>query len=333
MRDLVIQLHAGENQDFVAAMVDQGLERIVLGARGRRFMSKPALLWQYFRGGIGMIRRRRDLRTAGTVIVSGHFGYVLKLFARFGLLKYRRSLCFAFFVHSPRWFTAVRWLSRLDTADDHYVIFSRSEVALYARSLGIETRRMHYLPYGEWGQVAALPGALPEVVAGDYYFSGGYSNRDYLVLIEVFRKLSARLVIVASRLNRELERVVLPSNVSVFYDLPRAVFEAYARGAKAGIVSLKHDTGASGQSVVLILMRLGKCIIANDAGAVRDYIEPGISGLLLRNLTVELPDVIACLEHDSRLAGTLGAAARARYENSYSPGAVARAFQELLTAA
>src|ERR1700690_2743796 len=259
MHNIIIQLQPGENQDFAARMAGLGFERVVLQANGSRFMTKPQLLLQYLNGAVRLLIGWRRLREVDTVIVSGHFAYVVKLLARLRSLKYRRLLCFAFFVHSRRWFPVLPFLSYHDREDDHYVTFSRSEVDLYAERLGIERSRMHYLPYGEWGKIATLPGVVTQN-AGGYYFAGGYSNRDYRALVKVFRTISARLVIICSRLNRDLDGVELPPNVSVLYDLPRAVFEAYAEGAKAGIVWLKHDTGASGQSVVLILMRHGKCV-------------------------------------------------------------------------
>ncbi len=333
MRNVIIQLHAGENQDFASTMAGIGFEPLILHAGGSRFMTKRALFWQYLKGAGRLAIVSRRLRAIDTMIVSGHFAYAVKLLARLRILKYRRLLCFAFFVHSQRLFPFVRLLSRIDKANDHYVIFSRSELDLYAERLGIKHSRMHYLPYGEWGKIATLPWAISGENIGGYYFAGGYSNRDYRVLIETFRKIPARLVIICSRLNRDLDGVSLPPNVSVLYDVPRAVFEAYAQGARAGIISLKHDTGASGQSVVLILMRHAKCVIANDAGAVRDYIEAGVSGYLLKDFAIELPQVIADIEKDSGTAEALGRAARDRYEAYFSPAAVAQAFEDLLRAA
>jgi glycosyltransferase involved in cell wall biosynthesis len=333
MRNVIIQLHAGENPDFAASMAGIGFEPVVLHASGSRFMPKPALFLQYLNGTARLLLASRKLRAVDTIIVSGHFACAVKFLARLRILKYRRLLCFAFFVHSRRLFPFVRLLSHLDRANDHYVIFSRSEVDLYAERLGIERSRMHYLPYGEWAKIATVPGALAAGDAGGYYFAGGYSNRDYRALVEVFRKIPARLVIICSRLNRDLDGVALPPNVSVLYDVPRPAFEAYAEGAKAGIVWLKHDTGASGQSVVLILMRHGKCVIASNAGAIRDYIQPGVSGYLLNDLAAELPQVIASIEQDCGTAEALGKAARDRYEAYFSPAAVAQAFEDLLRAA
>ncbi len=167
-----------------------------------------------------------------------------------------------------------RLLSRIDNSKDRYIIFSQSEIDLYAEHLGIDRSKMHYLPCGDWGHDPEPSDIhIPaNTKPGDYYFSGGYSNRDYLSLIEAFRKIPARLMIICSSLNKELDCVPVPPNVEVLRDVPSSAFEAYLRNSKAGIISLKHDTGASRQSVMLRLMCNARATIASDVGAVRESI-------------------------------------------------------------
>jgi glycosyltransferase involved in cell wall biosynthesis len=140
-------------------------------------------------------------------------------------------------------------------------------------------------------------------------------------------------VIVCSESNwQELRHLSLPFNVSVMRDVPSDVFETLLRGAKSGIIPLKRDTGASGQSVALALMRNSKSVIATDAGALREYVEDGVSGFLLRNLVVQLPGVLALMESNS-LAAAMGRASRLRYEQRFSRRVAEAAFTELLGAA
>ena len=140
----------------------------------------------------------------GTVIVFSHFALVVKLFARLGLVRYQRLFCFGFFLHNPRWFWWFRCLRRLDRAHDHYIIFSESELPLYRTELGIDAERLHYVPLGDWRQTRARqPSAQRSIWGGDYYFAGGRSNRDYAALVEVFRTIPAKLLIVCSGSNLE----------------------------------------------------------------------------------------------------------------------------------
>ena len=332
--NVVVQQSWSEYPDFVDCLTELGFSRVVLGTQSALFKGKFTLTRQAIRASMQLWRHRQTLRDTGILVVFGHFTWVIKLLARLRLIRYRELFCFAFFVHAPVWFPVFRWLSRLDTARDHYLIFSRSELDLYAHRLGIDTSRMHYLPYGDWSMVPATdePAAggieSPELV--DYYFSGGYSNRDYLSLIDAFRDIAAPLVIVCSSLNKELDNVSLPPNVKVLRDVPSPTFEQYVRGAKAGIICLKLDTGASGQSVVLRLMRNAKVVIASDVGAMREYIEPGVSGYLMGDLTADLREFIAKIEGDPDAAVSAGQRAREKYLKCFSRSASAAAFKNIL---
>jgi glycosyltransferase involved in cell wall biosynthesis len=333
MTDVVFQQAPHEDADFVKFLEELGFRRIVLGKRRQRFGKKLALLAQVMGSTIQLLSCREVPKRMGTVVALGHFAFAVKLLARLHLVKYDRLFCSGFFVRSPRWFPFFRILQRIDTPSDHYLIFSRSELQLYTEQMGMDPSRLHYIPCGDWHAARTKEQAAdaPEShFPGNYYFSGGYSNRDYLSLIRVFRGIDAPLVIVCSKLNRELEEVSLPANVRVVRDVPSEVFDEYIIGAKAGIVPLKHDTGSSGQTVVLRLMRYGKPIVVNDMGAIRDYIEPGVSAFVMRDLKEELADVIQEIEAHPEAASRIGQAAKARYEGLFSRTAVSQRFREIL---
>ncbi|HMK21059.1 MAG TPA: hypothetical protein VK466_01920, partial [Terriglobales bacterium] len=166
---------------------------------------------------------------------------------------------------------------------------------------------------------------------GDYYLAGGRSNRDYVSLVEAFRSLPARLLIVCSQGNREeLEGIALPDNVAVECDVPSEVFDQHVRGAKAGIIPLQHDTGSAGQSVGLALMRNAKCILATRTGGLEDYIEDGVSGYWIDDLGRDVPALIRKLENDPGGAEKMGRASRQRYEARFSLTLAASAFENVL---
>jgi glycosyltransferase involved in cell wall biosynthesis len=281
-----------------------------------RAQSKWAHLRGLVRQSFDLIGNLRRLRRGRVVIAIGPISYLVKLLRRLRLVRYDASFCIGWHVRSPRWFPVFRTLGRLDTARDHYVVFSEWEVGLYEANLGIARERLHFLPYGDWS--GADEPAAPSVPQGDYYFAGGYSNRDYPALIAAFRSIPQRLVIVCSVLNTELDALDIPSNVTVLRDLPGIEFDRQLAGAKACIIPLRHDTGASGQSVMLRLMRHSKAIIASDFGSVRDYVVAGESGLLVKDIERDLPAAIAEIERDPEQARALGAAAHQRYRRYFS---------------
>jgi hypothetical protein len=206
-------------------------------------------------------------------------------------------------------------------------VFSESEIDLYVRELGIARARLHFVPLGDWGQ-RRQPVGVPE--PGGYYFAGGRSNREYRALVEAFRGRPERLVIICGSCNRDDFRgLELPPNVTVLFDVPIESFDEYTRSAKAGIVVLRRDAGSSGQSVALSLMRNAKCVIVNKAGALRGYVEHGVSGFVLSDVARELPAVIEEIESGG-VAAKMGLAARTTYERRFSRAAAVQALDEVL---
>ena len=293
-----------------------------------RALSKAAHLRGLIRQSFDLLCSLGRLRRSRVVIAIGPISYLIKLLRRVGLVRYETSFCLGWHVRSPRWFSLFRVLTRLDGSGDHYIVFSEFEIGFYETHLGIARERMHFLPYGDWS--AETRETVPRVPVSDYYFAGGYSNRDYPALIAAFRQIPARLVIVCSALNKEIVDADLPANITVLRDLPGAQFDAYVRGAKACIIPLKHDTGASGQSVMLRLMRNRKAIIANDFGSVRGYIADGESGRLIDDLALDLPEIVDMIERDPKIAAAWGAAAYDRYCRCFSREAGGKALGRII---
>jgi glycosyltransferase involved in cell wall biosynthesis len=293
--------------------------------------------WTHFRGlarqSMELLGSLARLRNCECIIAIGPISYLLKLLKRLRLIDYRQSICLGWHIRSPRWFPLFRVLSKLDGPIDHYFVFSEWEIELYRAHLAIDQPRMHYLPYGDWGPPAVLPESHPayDVPEKEYYFSGGSSNRDYVSLIAAFRTIKAPLVIICSALNKELNDLDLPANVTVLRDLPSKRFDAYVQQSKACIIPLKHDTGASGQSVMLRLMRNCKLIIANDFGSLRGYVIDGVSGYLVRDIARDLPAIVTSIESNPGTAARLGKAAYQRYCDHFSPAAGEAALTRLLS--
>jgi glycosyltransferase involved in cell wall biosynthesis len=93
---------------------------------------------------------------------------------------------------------------------------------------------------------------------------------------------------------------------------------------------LKHDTGASGQSVMLRLMRHRKTIVATDFGSVRGYVVDGESGLLVKDIERDLPAAVARIERDPSAATAMGVAAYERYCRYFSLAAGGAALGRIL---
>lgn len=290
-----------------------------LGKKAESIRSKVSygisLVWQTVR----LFAVRKRLRDCDTIFSVGYVTIPLKLFARLGLFNYRKCFWFGFFVHSTRWDAIFRLQRLLDTEKDHYILLTEFEVELYANRFGIRRDCLHYFPYGHWDltdESSSIPPA--GVTPFQYYFSGGYSNRDYVPLIEIFRKLDVPLVVICSRLNTEIDSIPLPSNVTVLRDVSLPKFRSYLRHSKACIIPLKEDTGISGVSVILQAMRFGRLIIVSDMGVIRGYVENGKSGYVLKDFKTELPPILANIEKHPDLASRFGEEARSQFEARFS---------------
>lgn len=87
------------------------------------------------------------------------------------------------------------------------------------------------------------------------------------------------------------------------------------RNSKFILVPLFNTRLSGGQQTPVIAMRYGKAVVASDVDATRDYIEDGVTGLLVEPENPEaLARAIKRLDRDSKLRRELGKAARKKEE-------------------
>ena len=285
---------------------------------------------------IYVLRNRRRFREALEIIAIGPMAWATALLLKLGLLpSCRRVYWFGLFIHSPRWLRFLSYGFRiLDSRRIQYVLFSNFEKALYERSLFLSENRMFYVPYGDLSQQKVPPDAevhvVKEIEEGPFFFSGGYSNRDYHSLIEIFRTLPYRLVIVCSSLNTEVDESVAPSNIKILRDVPSETFDAYVRASKACIIPIAHNTGAAGQSCLLRYMKNKKIIIATDTGIIREYVTDGVSGILVKDNHEAMAMAVRAVETNTEDYRSYADAAYERFVKVFSGESIARRLDEMI---
>lgn len=264
-------------------------------AGGKTLNSKTELLRDLFKHTKIIFKQRKSLRDCETIITVGIFdSLVVLLFNKIGLIHTERLFWWAFFIHSPKIQKLFSGLLRLLWKDNvKFIVFSECEVLMYKKVMHLPQNGMVYLPYGNWNNDDT------EFIANTnkdiYFFSGGYSNRDYLSLLNAWEELDYKLIIAASKNNKELVKFLENSklkNVTILFDINSERFDDLLRNAQACIMPFKYNTGASGQSVSLRCMRLGKLIISTDTDVMREYIEDGKTGFILKDLQKELPEMV-----------------------------------------
>jgi glycosyltransferase involved in cell wall biosynthesis len=238
---------------------------------------------------IYILRNLRHIREAREIIAIGPMTLGIALLLKLNRLpSCRRVYWFGLFIHNPRWIRFSSYLFRiLDSKRIKYVLFSNFEKMLYHQSLYLNENRMFYIPYGDLSKNENSQefevNLVKEIKEEPFFFSGGGSNRDYPSLIEIFRTLPHKLVIICSSLNTEVDESVVPSNIKVLRDVPSETFDAYVIASKACIIPIAHNTGAAGQSCLLRYMKNKKIIIATDTGIIREYVKDGVSGILVKD--------------------------------------------------
>ena len=121
--------------------------------------------------------------------------------------------------------------------------------------------------------------ATPASGAGDGVFAGGDSLRDYGPLTQAARDIDARFVFATRR--PDVISAALPANVEAAA-VDAARFVELMRSASVVVVALDPGVERSaGQQTYLNAMALGRTVVVTDSPGVRDYVEDGVTGLIV----------------------------------------------------
>ncbi len=246
---------ARSKSEWINYVVDQGLADSLYMPKKKHSSSIGSKISNIFDGAsfMGLLfKNRKKINGYQSLIVIGNNTSTgALLMHKLGILKTEKVVWWGgFFLHSKLTILVYKALSRIiESRKVVYVLFSEFEQELYKGVLGHKAQIIS-LPYGNWN-----PDNHKEYVEKDYYFSGGYSNRDYIPLIEAFRGTNHKLVIIASKHNKELEGYSVPDNVTLLKDVDKDTFHTYMGESKGGvIIPLKHNLGSSGQMVMIHAM-------------------------------------------------------------------------------
>jgi hypothetical protein len=156
-----------------------------------------------------------------------------------------------------------------------FCVLSRAEQERFPRTWGIDPARVVFTPFTvtlDDTQVAA-PADL-----GDTVFAGGNSLRDYGPLLQAAAGIPAPIVLATSQIDRGARTA---PNVRAG-PLPHAEYFDEFRRARAVVVPLAENRWRSaGQQTYLNAMALGKPVVVTDVMGVRDYVQDGVTGLIV----------------------------------------------------
>lgn len=240
-------------------------------------------------------RKIQKIREAEIVFCIGDYSTLyLMVLNKLNLIHPGFILWWGFFIHSKKIQKILKIIFKIVDCDNvRFIVFSECERAMYKQSLGISDRALVSIPYGNWNNTSTVQ----EVdSSGNYFFGGGYSNRDYKSLLSSWVKYlpEERLIIIGSRNNKDLVEFYNHyegDKIKVLFDTTTEVFNEYLKRSIACILPFKENTGASGQSVMLRCMKYNKLVISYDTDVIREYTD-GNSMFLIRNYESDLINAI-----------------------------------------
>ena len=121
----------------------------------------------------------------------------------------------------------------------------------------------------------------------------------------------------------------IPDNIEILTDCHDDDFFRELAKCKAVIVPLEDTHISSGQLVIIQAMMYGKPIVVTENDTVKDYVDAGRTGLVIRKTEKDLSAAIAALSNDTYYK-EMSATERRQYENKFSVYAMGTAIGKLL---
>lgn len=197
-----------------------------------------------------------------------------------------------------------RWMVRFASGRNvRWCVLSRAETETFARVWGLADPDVVFTPFTHTIYDRKL---LQDVPTGDYFFSGGNSLRDYEVLVEAARGVPADVRVASSWVP------AAPAGRVRFGATSHREFLTAMRESLAVVLPLEAAVRSTGQQTYLNAMALGKVVIVSDVAGVRDHVEDGVTGLVVRDAAAMRAAMLEVLDptQQARFAA-MGRAARA----------------------
>lgn len=254
------------------------------------FPTKFLLLKKELHNIKNLLRNFKNYNHSDMIICSNYATLILLLLRKMHILKCNKILWFGVYIHREKMLKLIRVILKLIMPAGfplRIVVFSKPEIALYSEAFRLSADHFIYVPYGEWNKNKQF------LETGDegYLFSGGYANRDFVTLAKLFQDKPWKLVIAASRENTDfvkyVEETKVSDNIRIYWDIPADRFNEFLRKAHAVIMIMKHNTGASGQIVVLTALEYKKLVIASYTDVIDEYIKDEETGIILRDKSTD----------------------------------------------
>lgn len=235
----------------------------------KKFKTKHEIILQELGCFVRLVRDFFIFKKERVLCLGGHYSFLILTRLLGSLMSKEYQLfIYNYYLHELGRNFLVRLIIRFLFNSDKItlIVQSQKEVQYYAPLIG---KRPHFVPYCSDFDIELDFSFVPST---PFIFSGGYTNRDYALLLQAAVCLPAlRFVLVVSSLNVGIRPENAPSNVLVLSDVSVSIFYGLLEKSSGVVVALKHDVGSSGQMLCVAAMHFKKPIVYCDVGAINYY--------------------------------------------------------------
>jgi len=292
----VLLPQASSYRDITEYLRERGARVTIVGSGTQGMSGKLAIVLSMFSPKLlrcfGLWRKSDRLLIVGWQALP-----VLALVKARLLPRPERLLVMSCFVHGKRARRLADWVLRaLRVPGLGFIAFSPGEARNLVQNVGMAPQDVHcHL----WRQ--ELDGRAAQQDDDGSIFAGGFSNRDYDLLLEAAEPLPAPLVIVASQRNQI--RQPARDSTRILRDLPEAEFEGLLARSSVVAMPLRGLGEACGQSVLLRVLRHGKPLVATRHEAIEAYLGEDYPGFVPHDDVQAMRQALAhALEQPARRA-------------------------------
>lgn len=208
---------------------------------------------------------------------------------------------------------------------DRFIVHARSEIENYADWLAIPKEKFLFMPL-QRGRVGEVE---PSSIQRPYIVSMGSANRDYETLVEAVRGSGIKTVIISKQ--SVLTRLPDDPDLVKLSDLTQDECNSILGGSEMNVVPIRSTQTAAGQVTFITSMRMGIPTVATRCVGTVDYIDDGLTGLLVPpEDSGALRRAIFSLWQDAELKSRIGSAGRDYAEQHLSDEAAGRYLSQVL---
>ena len=212
---------------------------------------------------------------------------------------------------------AYRWAYR---SVDRIYYLSENQGPVLAEQLDARPEQLAFVPFGIDDETFA-PACAPDDDDGYVLVVGRDRGRDWTTTFDALRDLKSPVKVCARP--ADLHGCSVPENVEIVGYVDRDVYRTLLGRARVVVVATRPVLYASGQSVLLEAMSMGRAVVATDTPALAGYIQDGATALAVPpGDAAALRERIRDAMEDDALRRRLGTAGREAVERSYSAKAM-----------